>query len=247
MHGASEKAVGPTPLAITLVRSNFDVFLKKIVFSGLGLSLFALGMQPVAKAQSVADVTFSVDPVQENAAEVESFGIESSAAEIGELQPAAFSSVEGEAENVEIAQARRRTRNAPSRQSNDFIGIGADFGYADDVSFAVISKLSINESVAVRPSALIGDDVSILVPVTYEFSQFSTDLNNFQVRPYAGLGAAYSDSDDGEDFNLLLAAGADVPLSAQFTLNAQANLGVLNDTDFGVSVGVGYNFGRIFR
>ena len=87
----------------------------------------------------------------------------------------------------------------------------------------------------------------MLVPVTYEFSQFSTELSDFQVRPYAGVGAAYSDDDEDEDFNLLLAAGADIPISQRFTLNAQANLGVLNDTDFGVTVGVGYNFGRIFR
>ena len=44
-----------------------------------------------------------------------------------------------------------------------------------------------------------------------------------------------------------MVAGADVPLGQRFTLNAQANLGVLNDTDFGVTIGVGYNFGRLFR
>lgn len=224
------------------------MFIKKVLLSGLGLSLLLVGMQPSAKAQSVEDVTFQPMPVAE-----------SSAAELANLESAELMPIEGEETliseealvseeaDVEVAQARRRTRNAPGRRTNDFIGIGADFGYADDVSFAVISKLSINESIAVRPSVLVGDDFSVLVPVTYEFSQFSTELSDFQVRPYAGVGAAYSDDDEDEDFNLLLAAGADIPISQRFTLNAQANLGVLNDTDFGVTVGVGYNFGRIFR
>ncbi len=146
-------------------------------------------------------------------------------------------------ESSEIAQARRRTRNRVARSGSDFVGIGADFGYVDSVSFAVISKLSLSEQIALRPSVLVGDDLAVLVPVTYEFTRFSTDVSGFQIRPYAGVGASYDG--DGEDFNLLLAAGADAPLSQRFTLNAQANLGVFNDTDFGVTVGVGYNFGSL--
>jgi len=94
---------------------------------------------------------------------------------------------------------------------------------------------------------LVGDDLSVLVPVTYEFNRYSTDVGGFRVLPYAGVGASYQDNSDNENFNLLLSAGADVPLSDQFTLNAQANVGVLNDTEFGVTVGVGYNFGRLIR
>ena len=234
--------------------------LKKGLLGGLSLSLLLLGMQPSAYAQisghstqnstqssapsntqSVTDTTFDATPLpaplSESAAELTNL-------EAAEGIPAQTAAIE---EPVELAQARRRTRNAVGRRGNDFIGVGADFGYADDVSFAVISKLSFNEKFAIRPSVLIGDDSSVLVPVTYEFNQFATEFNDFQVRPYAGVGASYSDSDDDEDLNLLLSAGADIPLSQRFTINAQANLGVFNDTDFGVTVGVGYNFGRVFR
>ena len=83
----------------------------------------------------------------------------------------------------------------------------------------------------------------MLVPVTYEFNQLAANAGGFQLRPYAGVGASDSDGDDDSDINLLLSAGVDVPISQQFTLNGQANLGVLNDTDFGATVGVGYNFG----
>ena len=146
-------------------------------------------------------------------------------------------------EAVEIAQERRRTRNAV-RGSSDFIGIGADFGTADDISFAIISKLSLSDQIAVRPSVLIGNDFAVLVPVTYEFSRFTTNVQSFRILPYAGIGASYVDSDNS-DFGLLLSAGVDVPVSRQFTANAQANYsGLFSDSDnFGVTIGVGYNFG----
>ncbi|MEM6449000.1 MAG: hypothetical protein AAF703_01665 [Cyanobacteria bacterium P01_D01_bin.105] len=220
---------------------------KELMLGGLGLSFCLVGIPSAAKAQTVvhtvSDTTFAVAPTSAHTAEA-------TVEELTNLEPAQLTSVMDQSAvnqpaDLEVAQARRRTRNAS--RSKDFIGVGADFGYADDVSFAVISKLSINESVAVRPSVLIGDDFSVLVPVTYEFSQLSAEVNDFQVRPYAGVGAAYSDDDEGEDFNLLLTAGVDVPISQRFTLNAQANLGVLNDTDFGVTVGIGYNFDSIFR
>jgi len=218
------------------------MFVKKGLLGGLGLSLLLLGVQPAAKAQSVEDVTFDATPIGEGAA-TELAGLETAQA-TPFRQEAAAGAIE---EPTELAQARRRTRNAAGRRGSDFVGVGADFGFADDVSFAVISKLSFSENIAIRPSVLIGDDFSILVPVTYEFNQLSTNVDNFQVRPYAGVGASYTDDDDDDDLNLLLSAGADIPISQRFTFNAQANLGVFNDTDFGVTVGVGYNFGQIFR
>ncbi|MEL6603711.1 MAG: hypothetical protein AAFP20_10860 [Cyanobacteria bacterium J06614_10] len=147
-------------------------------------------------------------------------------------------------ESVELAQRRRRTRGRAG--SSNFVGIGADFGFADDVSFAVISRIGITRQLAVRPSVLIGDDFAVLVPVTYEFDGLSADASGgFRIVPYAGVGASFSDGDDDSDINLLLSAGADVPISSRFTLNAQANLGVFDDSDFGVTVGVGYNLGNI--
>ena len=230
---------------------------KKRLIGALGLSLMALVMQAPVSAQTAPAESANESAVEaatwtapENLAassllEADEMN-EGEALVFTEPTPATADELAVPAEEpVDVAQARRRTRNTVS--GSDFIGIGADFGYADDLSFAVISKLSFSEQVAIRPSVLLGDDFSILVPVTYEFNQFTTDTGGFRVRPYVGAGASYSDSDDDEDFNLLLAAGADVPLSQRFTLNAQANWGVLNDSQFGATVGVGYNFGRILR
>ncbi len=150
-------------------------------------------------------------------------------------------------EPTELAQARRRTRGS-NVVGSDFIGIGADFGYSGDVSFAAISKFSFTERLAARPSILVGSDFAILVPVTYDFSRFNTDVGGFQLRPYAGAGVSYTDSEDNDsDINLLLSAGVDVPVSQQFTFNAQLNYGVLNDSQFGGTVGVGYNLGNLFN
>lgn len=205
------------------MRSNF--------LGAISLSFFALGMQIPARAQT-SDST-ELEQVTEVSLANEQLTLD-------ETEPAFSNSADED--SAELAQARRRTRSATVRGS-DFIGIGADFGYADDVSFAVISKISINDQIAVRPSVLVGNDFAVLVPVTYEFSQFAANAGGLQLRPYAGAGVSYSDGDDNSDINLLLSAGVDVPISRQFTLNGQANLGVLNDTDFGVTVGVGYNFG----
>ncbi|MGC1308668.1 MAG: hypothetical protein WA885_15695 [Phormidesmis sp.] len=241
-------------------------FTKQGILGAVGLALLSAGVQLPVSAQAIEETmpteTVSTEAVSTETVSTEAVLTETAStensysaealmpadAESMTVQPVAEGAetvtypVEG---STELAQARRRTRNTVL--GSDFIGIGADFGYADDVSFAVISKLSLNEQIAVRPSVLVGDGFSVLVPVTYEFNRFSTDVGGFQLRPYAGVGASYVDDDNDENFNLLVAAGADVPLSQQFTLNAQANLGLFNDTDFGVTVGVGYNFGRAFR
>jgi hypothetical protein len=245
------------------------------VFGTLGLALLALGMQLPAKAQTMQAPTAATQPVEMQATEAQATEAQTilPTAPVEEISPARWTQPESlsaaalqpesaaaeqpstaEADQLtypiaedsqELAQARRRTRNTVNSPS--FIGIGGDFGYAGDASFAVISKFSVSDKVSLRPSVLIGDDLSVLVPVTYDFSSYSTDVAGFRFLPYAGVGASYQDSSDNENFNLLLAAGADVPLSRQFTLNAQANVGVLNGTDFGVTVGVGYNFGNAFR
>lgn len=162
------------------------------------------------------------------------------AAEMPEASTLAYPTPE---ESTELAQARRRTRTGFGGASN-FIGIGADFGTTDDISFAAISRFSLTDQLAIRPSVLVGDGFAVLVPVTYDFN--TTSAGGFQIRPYAGAGASFIDGNGDDDSNvgLLLSAGVDVPVSRQFTANAQANFGGVfsEDSNFGVTVGIGYNF-----
>ncbi|NJM96540.1 MAG: hypothetical protein HC800_04445 [Phormidesmis sp. RL_2_1] len=229
------------------------MFVSKRFWGAFGFAVLIMGISlPVqAQAEPLSDLPSEQlsgqlsGQLSEQPSEQRSEGL--SAVELMPIEPATSqaasesSYLAAEPSAVELAQGRRRTSGRAANSS--FIGVGADFGYADDVSFAVISKIAIADQIALRPSVLIGDDFSVLVPVTYDFVRYSAEIGGFQLIPYAGVGASYADDDDGDDFNLLLSAGADIPLSRQFTFNAQANLGVLNDTDFGVTVGVGYNFG----
>ncbi len=227
------------------------MFVRKGIFGALSMLVLLAATQLPARAQTVAQ-----DLVEDTQAVEEVQTIESTQAESVAIQPtaeptpavetgAAALTYDGAAEPLELAQSRRRTGSTAANSS--FVGIGGDIGYADDISFAVISKIAFTNRLAVRPSVLIGEDVAVLVPVTYDFRQYAPEAGGFQFIPYGGVGAAYNSSDDSDsDINLLLSAGVDVPVSRRFTVNAQANLGVFNDTDFGVTVGAGYNIGNLF-
>lgn len=136
-----------------------------------------------------------------------------------------------------------------TRGGSSYIGIGANIGLSGDSSalgdgnFAVISKVGLTNTISVRPSAIFGDNTTILLPVTYDFSFQSTDpfREPLAFAPYVGAGAAWKTGDDSE-FAFLLSAGIDVPLNSQFTATASVNAGFFDETDIGLLLGVGYNF-----
>lgn len=193
-----------------------------------------MAAEPVVVAAPAAAETLTTEPVMADA----------------ELAYPVGAEIEAE---TEVAQTRRQQRARLRANSPDFIGIGADIGTAEDFSFAAMGKLSISPDFAVRPSVLIGDGFAILAPVTYEFTRYNAeveaDRQRFQIRPYAGVGASYVDTDDDSSLGAMLAVGADVPISRQFTINAQANYaGIFSDSDnFGVTMGLGYNFNNLIR
>jgi len=141
---------------------------------------------------------------------------------------------------------------APGRATNSgssYFGIGANIGIGDgdtqigQGSFAVISKIGLTRNFSVRPSALFGDDVTVLVPVTYDFSfgEGPTAGLGFTAAPFLGIGAAITTGDD-VSADLLLTGGIDVPLTPQFTATASVNASVTGNPAIGLLVGVGYNF-----
>lgn len=220
-----------------------------------GLSVLALGAQLPAQAQDqltaedFATENPAADLIAVDGMTVEEISVEdiiAGDAIVEDTQLAAPTQLAPtlEEESVELAQARRRTRG--NARSQNFIGVGADFGTADDVSFAVISKFNLSEQLALRPSVLIGDDFAVLVPLTYEFQ--SSTLDGFQVSPYAGVGASYvednNNNNNNSEFGLLLSAGVDVPISRRFTINGQLNYAGIfsNSSNFGGTVGIGYSF-----
>ncbi|MEH2241693.1 hypothetical protein [Nostoc sp.] len=137
-----------------------------------------------------------------------------------------------------------------TRGGSSYIGVAANIGLSGggdsslgDGNFAVVSKIGLTNSISVRPSAVFGDNTTILLPITYDFSFKSADAFSepLAIAPYVGVGGAYKTGDDSQ-FAFLVSGGIDVPLTAQFTATAAVNAGFFDKTDVGLLLGVGYNF-----
>lgn len=136
-----------------------------------------------------------------------------------------------------------------TRGGSSYIGVAANIGLnggdssLGDGNFAVVSKIGLTNSISVRPSAVFGDNTTILVPITYDFSFKSADAFSepLAIAPYIGVGGAYKTGDNSK-FAFLVSGGIDVPLTPQFTATAAVNAGFFDKTDVGLLLGVGYNF-----
>jgi uncharacterized surface protein with fasciclin (FAS1) repeats len=143
--------------------------------------------------------------------------------------------------NVQPGRTTRGGRSYLGVAGN--IGLGGDTGLGQG-SFAVISKIGLTNAFSVRPSAVFGDDIVVLVPITFDFvpqSANPTGEQRFRISPYAGAGVAIETSDDA-DVGLLLTGGVDVPLSNRFTVTGAVNAAFLGSTDVGLLLGIGFNF-----
>ena len=136
-----------------------------------------------------------------------------------------------------------------TRGGSSYIGVAANIGLSGgetslgDGNFAVVSKIGLTNSISVRPSAVFGDNTTVLVPITYDFTFKSADAFSepLAIAPYVGVGAAYKTGDDSQ-LGFLVSGGIDVPLTPQFTATAAVNAGFFDETDIGLLLGVGYNF-----
>ncbi len=144
----------------------------------------------------------------------------------------------------------RATRSGPS-----YIGIGGNLGFGGDTalgdgSFAIISKIGLTNNFSVRPTVLFRDNLTILVPVTYDFvSQNAVEVSDdfvITAAPYAGAGVIISTGDDG-NFGFLISGGVDVPISSNFTATAGLNVGFVDGAEVGLLLGVGYTFPNLVR
>ncbi len=144
----------------------------------------------------------------------------------------------------------RATRSGPS-----YIGIGGNLGFGGDTalgdgSFAIISKIGLTNNFSVRPSVLFRDNLTILVPVTYDFvSQNAVEVSDdfvITAAPYVGAGVIISTGDDG-NFGFLISGGVDVPISSNFTATAGLNVGFVDGAEVGLLLGVGYTFPNVIR
>ena len=153
------------------------------------------------------------------------------------------------AQGAEIRPGRA-TRSGPS-----YIGIGGNLGFGGDSalgdgSFAIISKIGLTNNLSVRPTVLFQDNLTLIVPVTFDFvSQETVEVSEdfvISAAPYAGAGVIVTTGDDG-NFGFLISGGVDVPLTTNLTATAGLNIGFVDGADVGLLVGVGYTFPNIAR
>ncbi|MEQ9670496.1 hypothetical protein [Coleofasciculus sp. G2-EDA-02] len=141
-----------------------------------------------------------------------------------------------------------------TRSGSSYIGIGGNIGLGDgdtalgETSFAIFSKIGLTSNVSVRPSVLIEDDPTILLPVTLDFTPGVTEVTadvtedvGARVSPYIGAGIAISTGDDSS-VDLLATGGVDVPLATQLTATASVSASLFDNPAVGLLLGVGYNF-----
>jgi len=141
------------------------------------------------------------------------------------------------------------TPGRSTRSGSSYFGIGGNIGIGSgdtavgEGSFAVLSKIGLTRSFSVRPSLLISDDVTILLPITYDFSfgEGPTEGFGFRAAPFVGLGPAIT-TGGGGSVDLLLTGGIDIPISSQFTATASVNASVTGEPAVGILLGIGYNF-----
>jgi len=140
------------------------------------------------------------------------------------------------------------------RGGYSYIGVAGNIGLSGGASslgignIAVISKIGLTRNISVRPSAVFGDNTTVLIPLTYDFTLspigiFSTPI---PISPYLGAGIAIN-TGNRSDTGALISAGVDIPLTPQFTATAGVNVGFINNTSVGLLIGIAYNlpgFGR---
>ncbi len=138
------------------------------------------------------------------------------------------------------AHAQTEPEQKPRRS---YIGIGGNVGLSGgdtaigDEGFAIVNRTRIIEYLSVRGSVIFASDISSTTALTGELP-ITNQNGDVMVTPFLGGGFAIEDG----DFNPLISAGADVPLSQDFTLTNRINVSFGDETNVGALVGVGYNF-----
>jgi hypothetical protein len=154
------------------------------------------------------------------------------------------------AEESELAQTETNIQPGRStRGGSSYIGIGGNIGVGGgssigEGSFTVFSKIGLTESISLRPLGAISDDPTVLLPVTYDFNPLAVDpaeIQPFSISPYVGAGLGIITTDVA-DVGFLLTGGVDIPINEDFTGTAGVNALFANDTDVGITLGIGYNF-----
>lgn len=134
----------------------------------------------------------------------------------------------------------------PTRSGSSYIGVGANFGVGGDTSLGdsglfLYSKIGLTRYFSVRPAVNTDfeEDATFLLPLTFDLAPIEVGDTGVSFAPYFGGGPAVSTTGD---FGPVISGGVDLPLTEDLTVTSGVNIGILDEVDVGVFVGIGYNF-----
>ncbi len=130
---------------------------------------------------------------------------------------------------------------AQEAPSYNYVGIGGG-----DDGFVINGKVSVADNISIRPEVATdfdfndSDDLSYLVPITYDFN--SVELGNQGFNPFLGAGVS-GDIGDDSTVDFALVAGADYRFADRYVANGSVNYAPFADSDeVGFTAGIGYLF-----
>lgn len=138
----------------------------------------------------------------------------------------------------------------PTRSGTSYIGVGANFGVGGDTSLGdsglfLYSKVGLTRYFSIRPAVNTDfeEDATFLLPLTFDLAPIAIGDTGVRVAPYFGGGPAVSTTGD---FGPVISGGVDLPLTERLTVTSGVNIGILDEADVGVFLGVGYTFPSLF-
>ncbi|MBW4510434.1 MAG: hypothetical protein KME64_28545 [Scytonematopsis contorta HA4267-MV1] len=142
------------------------------------------------------------------------------------------------------------TEKAKPRSLGNYIGVGGTIGVSGSGEglshggLTIINKRDLNDFLSVRGTTVFGGDQNdSTLALTVNFP-VRTSSGQIQLVPFLGGGMLVRSQSNFENINIrgLLTAGIDVPLSRRFTATTMVNVGLFQNTEVGVQLGLGYNF-----
>ncbi|MDJ1183714.1 hypothetical protein [Roseofilum casamattae] len=157
------------------------------------------------------------------------------------------------ANNDSYSRERRRYENRQYRSGYSYIGIGGTIGTSGEnretsvesslgeAGGTIFGRVAFTENFSFRPSLIIGDGTTITLPFTYDWS-ISRAPYNAPIALFLGGGFGL-DLKNG-NHGPLISTGIDIPFRKKFTFNATVDAALFEEGewDWGLTLGVGYNF-----
>ena len=136
------------------------------------------------------------------------------------------------------------------RPRRNYAGLGGNVGLRGDQTalgdggIVFVSKVGFSDRLSLHNQTVFGKQTAGITALTVDFPIRRGD--RVVVAPFIGGGAA-TRLDNGLHIDPALVGGADIPLSKDFMGTVRVNTSFKDETEVGLTLGIGYNFRSFFR